>query len=225
MTREQFENREVPESLLAYLRCKTRWAAGSPVGYVRMRSAETATWNGKRRGYQKGEDLGIETDIGGDDAAAFLQSGAAEVLPTVTIRVLSSVWPGGIGTNIPAWRLPRMKNTNGVEVEPPGAMVEPGQQFYRGELVLHSVPLPLKAPPDYVDRRIQQSLDFGMIEVRCRGRLLDDPAKLATCPLPERRKPLEGNPNDRRAHRFREMKAGPIFGYDSKTNLWHHVPA
>jgi hypothetical protein len=214
MTREQFENREAPESLLAYLRCKSQWAAGSPFGIVRMQITQSSTWNGKPRTYQKGQDCGIGTNIDGDVAAEFISGQAAITLPTLTIRILCSVWPSGVG----AVRSPKPKDANGVEVELLGAMVAPAQQFYRGDLVLHPHPLPLKAPTDYLDHLVRQSLDFGMIEILCRGRWQDDPAKLKPCPLPERKKLPEGNPNDRRAHRFREMKAAPTYWFDPTKN-------
>jgi hypothetical protein len=225
MTREEFENREVPESLLAYLRRKSRWAAGSPFGYVRMLVTQTATQDGKNKVYQKGVKYGIGTDIDGEVATEFIGGQAAVALPTFTIRVLCSVWPGGLGVVIPASRLPKMKNTNGVEVQPYGTMLEPAEQHSRGELVLYTHELPLKASPDYLDHQIRHSLDFGTIQVICKGRLLDDPALLPACPLPEPKKAPEGNPRDRRAQQFREMKGGPVHGYDAKANYWYHIPA
>jgi hypothetical protein len=224
MTRAEFVAREVTPALLEFLRPKSRWAAGSPFGYVRMMGTQTANHNGKNKVYRKGADYGIGIDIDGEDAAQFIAGQVAEALPTLTIRILCSAWPGGIGTNIPASRLPKMKNASGVEVEAPGTMVEAAEQFSRGQLVLYVHELPRDALPNYVDHRIRNGLDFGMIEVICKGRFLDDPATLPPSPVPERKKLPEPNLTDRRAAHFRQMKASPQFGFDKTKNEFYQLP-
>ena len=187
-----------------------------------MKSTLTATENQKTRVFQKGATYGIGVDIEPEIAEEFIRGAAAEVLPTLTLRVKCAWWPGGIGTVIPPSRCPKFKNLNGVEVEPGGTLVEPSRQYCRGELVLYIHLIPLKAPADYVDHLIRNSLDFGWIEVLGPGRLMRDPATLPLCPLPEPKKLNPGNPDDRRAWHFHHMKASH-YGFNHNTNEFYQL--
>ena len=228
MTPAEFIARRVTPALLEWLRPTSRWAAGSPSAWLRMTKTLTGTVAGKTKVFSSApwQFYGIGTTIPAELAAEFIQDGNAAVSPALTLRVLCTQWPGGVGTVIPRERHPTMRNTNGVEVKFLGTLVEPQEQFYRGDTLVHCAPLPLKdRSDDYLDHLVRSALDVGAIEILSKGRLLSDPATLPPCPLPAPKTLPEPNLTDRRAQHFREMKAGPVHGYNSKTNQWFHMPA
>ncbi len=165
-----------------FLRAPARWAKNAPLGLMTMRPGSSAVGlhhEDEDDTLDEFTEYKIGIDVSESAVNRLVAKRKAVMLPCLTIRVLAASWPFPFGAAIIP---PQFNAVN--QAEHDRLVREFASSFtsgVRGQLLLLA--------GTRSDRRIQQGLELGLIDVVSEGRYKGELEHLGTCPSPEARNP------------------------------------